>query len=211
MHLVVVALKPVRERGPVGISQEVFDFGCGGTESAPSVRLMDLADRSALTRVPLFAVDASMKQGSFAPDGLCCPAHRHYYDPSDSLSTTGHFPGSPVIGRRASRRPQRRGRGGPPQFPGQPSGRSTPPTPEGPSTPAPETQVSSMAFTVAKSARLPLDHPKVVAFDDACAGFAHAADRPLAPPCSAPGISATHEGFTTEDSGVSPDRTCTGR
>ena len=112
-----------------------------------------------------------MKQGPFAPGGLCCPAHRHYYDPSDSLSAAGHFPGSPVLGRHASRRPQRRGRGGPPQFPGQPSDRSTPPTPEGPSTPAPETQVSSMAFAVAESARLPLNHPKVVAFDDACAGL----------------------------------------
>src|SRR3954454_9826927 len=126
--------------------------------------------------------------------------------PSDSLSTADPFPAELVIGRHASRRPQRRGRGGPPQFPGQPSDRSTPLTPEGPSTPAPESQVSSVAFTVAESARLPLDHPKVVAFDDACAGFARAADRPVAPPCSAPGISATHEGFTTEDSGVSSDR-----
>src|SRR5215216_6419098 len=67
-----------------------------------------------------------------------------------------------------------------PQFPGQPSDRSTPLTPEGPSTPAPEHQVSSMAFAVAESARHPLDHPKVVAFDDACAGFARAADRPVA-------------------------------
>lgn|SRR6187401_2362990 len=31
------------------------------------------------------------------------------------------------------------------------------------------------------------------------------------PPCSAPGLSTTHEGFTTKDSGVSLDRTCTGR
>ena len=69
-----------------------------------------------------------------------------------------------------------------------------------------------MAFAVAETARHPLDHPEgVVAFDDACSGFAHAADRPIAPPCSAPGISATHEGITTEDSGISPARTHTGR
>jgi hypothetical protein len=68
-----------------------------------------------------------------------------------------------------------------------------------------------MAFTVAESARLPLYRLTAVAFDDAYAGFARAADRPVAPPCSAPGISTTHEGFTTEDSGVSSDRTCTGR
>jgi hypothetical protein len=68
-----------------------------------------------------------------------------------------------------------------------------------------------MAFTVAESARLPLVRPEAVAFDDAYAGFARAADRPVAPPCSAPGLSAAHEGFTTGDSGVSPDRTFTGR
>jgi hypothetical protein len=68
-----------------------------------------------------------------------------------------------------------------------------------------------MAFAVAESARLPLGRPKAVAFDDACAGFARAADRPVAPPSSAPGLSATHVGFTTKDSGVSLDRTSTGR
>ena len=30
------------------------------------------------------------------------------------------------------------------------------------------------------------------------------------PSCSAPGLSTTHEDITTEDSGVSPDRTHTG-
>jgi len=64
---------------------------------------------------------------------------------------------TPVIDALASRRPQQRGRGGSPQFPGQPSDRSTPLTPEGPSTPAPDSQVSSMAFAVAEPARHPLD------------------------------------------------------
>ena len=40
--------------------------------------------------------------GPFAPDGLCCPAHQHYYGPSDSLSAPTHFPAtSPVIGPAA--------------------------------------------------------------------------------------------------------------
>jgi hypothetical protein len=72
----------------------------------------------------------------------------------------------------------RRGRGGSPQFPGQPSARSTPTTPEGPSASASGSQTPSMAFAVMESAR----HPHVparrqVPFDDACSGFAHAADR----------------------------------
>lgn len=33
----------------------------------------------------------------------------------------------------------------------------------------------------------------------------------LLPPCFAPGLSTTREGFTTRDPGVSPDRTHTGR
>src|SRR5262245_66125480 len=41
---------------------------------------MDLAD-TALIRVPPCSRIASMKQGPFAPGGLCCPADQHYYDP----------------------------------------------------------------------------------------------------------------------------------
>ena len=47
--------------------------------------------------------------------------------------------------------------------------------------------------------------------DDAYSGFTRVADRAVAPPRFAPGLSATHGGFTTGDPGVSPDRTHTGR
>ena len=47
--------------------------------------------------------------------------------------------------------------------------------------------------------------------DDACSGFTHVADRAVAPPRFAPGLSTTHGGFTTGDPGISPDRTHTGR
>ena len=60
---------------------------------------------SALIRVPPFLRRASMKQGPFAPDGLCCPAARSLLRPPPTPSRAAvHFPGSPVIGRRASRR-----------------------------------------------------------------------------------------------------------
>jgi hypothetical protein len=48
--------------------------------------------------------DASMKQGSFPPAGLCCPRPSGgTTTPSDSLVAACHFPGPPVIGRLASR------------------------------------------------------------------------------------------------------------
>ena len=91
------------------------------------------------------------------------------------------FPGSPVIGRHRFPPPRRRrSRGGSPQFPGQPSGRSTPITPEGSSAPASGSRAPSMAFAVAIAARLPLGPPKRVRVDDACSGFTHVADRPVA-------------------------------
>lgn len=114
-----------------------------------------------------------MKQGPFAPGAFCCTPITATTAPSDSLSAAHHFPGSPVIGAPASRRPQRRGQGGPPQFPGQPSDRSTPITPEGPSAPASGSQTPSLAFAVKAAARLPLS-PAVrqVGVDDAYSDFA---------------------------------------
>ena len=50
--------------------------------------------------------------------------------------------------------PQARGQGGPPQFPRQPSGRSTPYTPGGSWAPAPGSLVPSVAFAAKVSARL---------------------------------------------------------
>ena len=47
--------------------------------------------------------------------------------------------------------------------------------------------------------------------DDARSGFTHVADRTVARPRFAPGLSTTHEGSATKDPGVSPDRTLTGR
>jgi hypothetical protein len=49
-----------------------------------------------------------MKRGPFAPDGLCCPADHHYYDPLRlPLDRPTHFPGSPVIGRHRFPPPRR--------------------------------------------------------------------------------------------------------
>lgn len=35
-----------------------------------------------------------MKQGPFAPDGLCCPADQHYYDPLRLPLDNPPLPGS---------------------------------------------------------------------------------------------------------------------
>src|SRR6266545_4523793 len=68
-----------------------------------------------------------MKQGSFAPDGLCCPADQHYYDPLRLPLDSPPLPGSTGYRRALLPGPAARGRGGPLQFPGQPSDHSTPP------------------------------------------------------------------------------------
>ncbi len=69
---------------------------------------------------------APVKQGPFAPAGLCCPDHRHYYDPLRLPLGCRPLHGAAAYRPARSRPPQGRGRGGPPQFPGQPSDRSTP-------------------------------------------------------------------------------------
>ena len=48
--------------------------------ATPTSRGMELAI-TPLIRAPPCSHHASMKQGSFAPDGLFCPADHHYYDP----------------------------------------------------------------------------------------------------------------------------------
>jgi hypothetical protein len=73
------------------------------------------------------------------------------------------------------------------------------------SAPAPGSQASSVAFAVDEPARHPLVPPAGGCFDDACSGFARAADRTVAPPRFAPGLSTTHGGIATGDPGVSPD------
>jgi hypothetical protein len=94
-----------------------------------------------------------MKQGPFARPGYVVPAVLATTAPSDSLSATRHFPLPVIDGLTPT--PAGRGRGGPLQFLCQPSRRSTPPTPEGPSTPAPRSQVPSVAFAVAGSGSAP--------------------------------------------------------
>src|SRR6266566_3196509 len=65
-----------------------------------------------------------------------------------------------------------RGRGGPLQFPGQPSDHSTPTAPEGSSTLAPGPKASSMAFAQHQQARLPLVPRNARVRHDDVAGFA---------------------------------------
>jgi hypothetical protein len=103
---------------------------------------------------------APMKQGPFAQVGLCCPDRRHYYDPL--RLPLGSRPLRPhgLIGRRAARPRSRQGRGGSPQFPRQPSDRSTPPTPGGSSASAPGPRTPSMAFTHPRQVRLLLYPPE---------------------------------------------------
>jgi hypothetical protein len=87
---------------------------------------MELAEIPALTRAPPCQQHASMKQGLFARPGCVVPTITAPTTPSDFLSTSYHFPLLTVIGNPASRA-NTRGRGGPLQFPRQPSDRSTPP------------------------------------------------------------------------------------
>ena len=69
-----------------------------------------------------------------------------------------------------------------------------------------------MAFAVRETARHPLARPTAAgSHDDACSGFTRVADRTVAPPRFAPGLSTTHGDIATRDPGISPDRTHTGR
>jgi hypothetical protein len=155
-----------------------------------------------------------MKYGPFAPDGLCCPADRHYYDPLRlPLSRPLHFPGAPVIG-----------------------GASLPAAPQ---TAGPRrlSRVPTMTirtfnahyaggFLSARSWNQSAFHglrriangsaPSCPARRPDCMTTLTQASLTLQtarslPPRFAPGLSTTHGGITTGDPGVSPDRTHTGR
>ena len=69
--------------------------------------------------------------------------------------------------------------------------------------------MSSMAFTKSAQARHLLDPAHAGALTTLQTS-PHAADRPVAPPRFDPGLSTGPGGFTTEDPGVSPERTHTG-
>jgi hypothetical protein len=145
-----------------------------------------------------------MKCGPFPPGALCCTPISSTTTRSDCLSTARHFPGSPVIGAH--------------RFP--------PPTATGPRrlSPVPRTTIRPFnaqyagGFLGARS-RIPgafrgLRRPYTGSapplpaqrrlLDDACSGFTHVADRTVARPRFAPGLSTTHGGFATKDPGVSP-------
>ena len=69
--------------------------------------------------------------------------------------------------------------------------------------------MSSMAFTKSTQARHPLTCQTAESLTTLQTSL-HAADRPVAPPRFDPGLSTGPGGFTTEDPGISPDRTHTG-
>src|SRR5207248_8000052 len=155
-----------------------------------------------------------MKRGPFAPGALCCSADQHYYDPLRlPLGRPNHFPGSPVIGghrfpftpqatgpRRLSRVPRTTIRTFNAQYAGGfLSARSWN-----------QSAFRGLRRYVSGSAPPP-PRPQAGLSDDACSGFTHVADRTVAPPRFAPGLSTTRGGLATRDPGISPDRTHTGR
>ena len=95
---------------------------------------------------------APVKQGPFAPDGLCCPGHRHYYDPL--RLPLGCRPLHGATAYRPTRSVPRRDRA----EEGLPSSQDnllTVPRPirRGSSAPAPRSQMRSMAFALFVRAR----------------------------------------------------------
>jgi hypothetical protein len=131
---------------PVELALKLSDLVEGGNSRRGTHRPFPSADQ------------AWTKQRPFAPAGLCCPAHRHYYGLLRLPLGTGPLPGDST-GYRAGGSgdiPQSPGRGGPPQFPSPPSRRSAPSTPAGSSTLHSRLFASSVAFTQWDRARLPL-------------------------------------------------------
>ena len=96
-----------------------------------------------------------------------------------------------------------------PVPPRHPSDRSTSPTPESPSPPAPRSLAASLAFAKSTQARHPHVPGSPRAFTTLQTSL-HAADPPVDPPRFDPGLSTGPGGFSTEDLGVSSDRTSTG-
>jgi hypothetical protein len=153
-----------------------------------------------------------MKRGPF-PMWPAFPSPE-YYDPLRlPLGRPHHFPGSPVIGRaslpatpqatgprRLSRVPRTTVRTFNAQYAGGfLSARSWIPD-----------AFRGLRRRVTGSAPS-IPRPQTGSLDDACSGFTHVADRAVAPPRFAPGLSTAHGGIATGDPGVSPDRTHTGR
>ena len=135
--------------------------------------------------------------------------------PSDFLSTGRHFPFGGY--RQRSSPSSARGRGGPLQFPRQPSDHSASSTPEGSSAPAPGPGVPSVAFAVFLAARLPLDPPLGGVRLTTPQTSLDVADWPVARPLSGTsslrfdgGLSTDAGSRATRDPGISPDRTHTG-
>lgn len=137
--------------------------------------------------------------------------------------STGHPPwGSspPHVGSAGllvCRRRPPRGRGGPLQFPGQPSGRSTPTTPESSWAPAPGSGVLSVAFALFPWARLSLGPLVAGGADDACRASLPLQTGPVARPLPGTsslrfdgGVSPDAGSRATGDPGVSPDQTHAG-
>ena len=143
-----------------------------------------------------------MKCGPFAPGGLCCPADQHYYDPLRlPLGRPDHFPGSPVIG--GHRFPHPAGDGAETALPSsqddhphvqRPIRRRVPQRPlldpERFPWPSPlRDRLGSLS-----------SRPQAGLSDDACSGFTHVADRTVASPRFAPGLSTTHGGHCYQGS-----------
>ena len=141
---------------------------------------------------------------------MCCPGRRHYYGPLRLPLGRRPLPG--VAGYRQARFP-------PPAAAGP---RRVSPVPM--TTFWPFHAPYAGGFLSAPSRRRDTVHglrrrgtgsapsgpPCGGAFDDACSGFARAADRSVDPPRFDARISPDAGGFTTRDPGVSLDRTLTG-
>ena len=151
-----------------------------------------------------------MKQGSFAPVGLCCLDHRHYYDPL--RLPLGRLPLPGITGYRQGCFP-------PPQDGAEEdlsSSKDNPvtvPRPLRREVPRHRLQdqrcrpwPSPFRNRLGSSLSDPKGGPRVTTLQASL----HVADWSLAPPRFAPHLSMTHGGLTTGDLGVSPNRTHTG-
>jgi hypothetical protein len=185
------------------------------TASTPSVWLVDLADKTALTRAPPFLTSCIGEVGALPSPTVVLSAGSAVVRPPPTPSTTAApLPGS--AGYRhdiASHRPQRRGRGGPPQLTGRLSDRSTPYYAGGSINVGFRTDDVFHGLHRGCSGSAPSRaHLPVSRYHDACSGFTTRCG-PVS--CSTPlrrcGLTTDAGGFTTRDPDVSPDRTCTSK